>query len=221
MISHTRTSASLAYALFLLTSFTVAASDYTTLTASPDIPLQTPASSIGLYPLTQTAQESAPSGVESAPISASSNRVHALNFSTIVWEITDDLSLTIKIGDWRLSQDKVFDTLSAADSAVGKKPAAGALEEKFTQKTGSRINAMLFEIGPGYEDRRLTWGEVGEILGARGLPAYFRQEKIWRDTHFEVFDFVRGKLGEGAVRKWYHFQVDGNATLASDDLATS
>ena len=232
MIFSTQISASLAYVLFLCfsTSFTIAQSYYTTVSIRPSVSAassasaesssQTLATSIELQPLPQSSDSNES---DRASVSSSTNPVHnALNYSTIVWDISETLSLTINIGDWRLSQEKVLETLSAADAAVGKKPASLFMDSKFTQKTGSRINAMLFEIGPGYEDRRLTWGEVGEIVGEHGLPAYFRQDRIWRSIRFEVFDVVRGKLGVGAVRKWYQPHLGGNATVAaSDDLAVS
>lgn len=131
-----------------------------------------------------------------------------------VWDISPTLSLGIDIGEWRLSPEKVIDTLGAAEIAVGKKPAAGVLEGMFTQRTGSRLNTMVFEIGPEPEDeRRLNWGDVAEVLGEeRGLPRFFRETGEWRNIDFEVVHTERGVLGFGMVRKWYMVSKGRNGT---------
>ena len=146
-----------------------------------------------------------------------------LGSRTFIWEITDVLSLTINPGHYHLPSEKVLATLSAASVAVGKKPAAALLEQKFTQKTGSIINRMIFEIEPDPGDMKLTWADVGEVLGENGLSTFFRQEQYWYNTDFEVVDDVRGRLGEGALRRWYQLG-DGNdtaAALAADDIMIS
>ncbi len=113
------------------------------------------------------------------------------------------LSLNISIGPWELAPEKIVQTLEAAQTAVGKKQAGALLEKKFKQETGSRINTMIFEISPGYIYRRLTWADVGEVLGDNGLPRFFQEMEEWHSAYFKVIDSVRGELGNGAVRKWY------------------
>ena len=143
-----------------------------------------------------------------------------LNRQTFIWEISDTLSLTINPGSDPIPSDKILATLAAADAAVGKKRAAALLEEKFTQKTGSFINRMIFEIEPDPEGSKLTWADVGEVVKDNGLASYFRQQQEWYNTEFELFDDIRGKLGEGAVRKWYMngFGGGNDTALAGGDL---
>ena len=131
-----------------------------------------------------------------------------------IWDISPTLSLDIDIGEWRLSPEKILGTLEAAENAVGKKPAAALLEEKFTQRTGSRLNRMVFEIGPDVEDeKRLTWGDVAEVLGEeRGLPRFFRETKKWYNVDFGIVHSERGFLGVGWIRKWYMLDDERNMT---------
>ncbi|KAL6715537.1 hypothetical protein ACLMJK_006498 [Lecanora helva] len=146
---------------------------------------------------------------------STTDSTHQLNDHPFIWEVTDDLSLTIHFGPWRLAQDKVIATLEAAEEAVGKKRAAALLEEKFVQKTGSRLNAMVFELSPGDGERKLTWADVGAVVSGSGLPGFFRQEGHWLNLEFEVFDSLRGEIGQGTIRKWYHIGFDvGNGTLS-------
>lgn len=129
-----------------------------------------------------------------------------LKFTTVTWPITPTLSLIANIGPWRLNPTNILATLSAANKTVEKKPAGLLLDRKFRQETGSRINTLYFEIGPAFEVKRLTWGDVAEVLSEKGLPKFFEEYGYWTSTYFEVMDGVRGKLGEGAVRKWYQLE---------------
>ena len=112
--------------------------------------------------------------LESGPSSnlSSTGEVTYVTYPAGIWDISPTLSLDIDIGEWRLSPEKVLGTLEAAENAIGKKAATALLEGKFTQRTGSRLNRMVFEIGPVAEhERRLTWGDVAAVLGEeRGLP---------------------------------------------------
>ncbi len=133
-----------------------------------------------------------------------------VGYWTTTWPISaTTLSLNISIGPWELAPEKIVQTLEAAQNAVGKKPAGALLEKKFKQETGSRINTMIFEISPGYIYRRLTWGDVGEVLGDNGLPKFFQETEEWHSAYFKVIDSVRGELGNGAVRKWYMLEPVG------------
>ena len=143
--------------------------------------------------------------------SLSTNLSTKVSYWTVTWSISNTLSLTINIGAWELSPEKILHTLEAAQIAVGKKPGAALLDRKFTQETGSRINTMIFEIGPGWEHRRLTWADVGEVLGENGLPKFFQEKQEWHSAYFDVIDSVRGELGHGAVRKWYMLEPVGGA----------
>lgn len=135
--------------------------------------------------------------------SSSTNLSTEVGYWTVTWSISEALSLKINVGAWVLSPEMILQTLEAAQIAAGKKEAAALLDGKFTQKTGSRINTMIFEISPGWDYRRLTWADVGEVLGENGLPKFFREEQEWHSAYFDVLHSVRGKLGYGAVRKWY------------------
>ncbi len=129
------------------------------------------------------------------------------------WDISSTLSLNINIGQWRLSPEKVLGTLEAAENAVGKKVAAALLEGNFTQKTGSRLNTMIFEIGPVPEDEggRLSWKDVADMLEEeRGLPRFFRETKEWHNLFFELVHSERGLLGLGEIRKWYMLDYEGD-----------
>ncbi|KAL8727564.1 MAG: hypothetical protein Q9166_005970 [cf. Caloplaca sp. 2 TL-2023] len=143
-------------------------------------------------------------------VSSSSKNSNEVGYLTVTWSITDNLSLTINVGPWQLSPERILEALAAADTAIGKKPAARLLDGKFVQKTGSRINTLLFEIGPGFIDpKRLTWADVAQVLGENGLPKFFREEGYWVSTYFDVEDTRKGKLGEGVVRKWYQLELPG------------
>lgn len=130
------------------------------------------------------------------------------------WDISSTLSLNINIGQWRLSPEKVLATLEAAENAVGKKEAAALVEGNFTQKTGSRLNTMIFEIGPVPEEEgRLNWKDVADMLEEeRGLPRFFRETKEWHNLFFELVHSERGLLGLGSIAKWYMLDYEGNGT---------
>ncbi len=143
--------------------------------------------------------------------SSSTNISTEVGYWTVTWSISNTISLTINIGAWVLSPEKILHTLEAAQIAVGKKQAAALLDRKFTQETGGRINTMIFEISPGWDYRRLTWADVGEVLGENGLPKFFQEKPEWHSAYFDVIDSIRGKLGYGAVRKWYMLEPVGGA----------
>lgn len=169
---------------------------------------QTSNGSIGpeAAPRGNTSDSDIGSGPSSTPLSTK------VAYWTVTWSISATLSLTINIGPWVLSPDQILHTLAAAQVAAGKKQAAALLDAKFTQRTGSRLNTMIFEIGPGWDHRRLTWADVADVLGENGLPGFFHEKQEWHSAYFDVVDSVRGKLGEGAVRKWYMLEsvvVDG------------
>lgn len=135
--------------------------------------------------------------------SSPTNLSTEVGYWTVTWSISDTLSLTINVGAWVLSPDKILHTLEAALIEIGKKEAAALLDGKFSKETGSRINTMIFEISPDWDYKRLTWADVGEVLGENGLPKFFEEKQEWHSAYFDVIDSVRGKLGYGAVRKWY------------------
>ena len=137
-----------------------------------------------------------------------------VEYTTVTWPITDILSLTINIGPWDLAPEKILHTLEAASNAVGKKRAEALLDGKFKLETGSRVNTMIFEISPGYIYKRLTWADVGEVLGENGLPKFFRETEEWHCAYFYVIDSARGNLGYGAVRKWYMLESVGGGVGA-------
>lgn len=150
-----------------------------------------------------------------------SNHSAQLEFTTVNWDITNTLYLTINIGPWRLSPERILETMEAAETAVGKKQGSVLLDGKFTQEQGSRVNTMLFEITPGLTDRLLTWADVAEVLGEDGLPGFFQQERYWYSTYFDVMHKERGKLGYGALRKWYQLEPPNgsNSTdISSGDI---
>lgn len=139
--------------------------------------------------------------------STPTNRTAKVDYWTTAWTISATLSLTINVGNWELAPEKILQTLDAAQITVGKKQASALLEQKFTLETGSRINSMVFEIGPPigppWESTHLTWADVGEVVGEEGLVGFFKQTGNWHSVYFDVVDSRRGELGNGAVRKWY------------------
>ena len=148
---------------------------------------------------------------------------HNLNVSFADWDITATLYLKVHIGPWQLSEERIMRLLEMADTSAGKKPGPNILDKKFTVEEGSRINTMVFEIGPEYGTReRLTWADVAEVLGENGLPTFFRVYDVWTSTYFDVMDSKRGKLGIGAVRKWYQLEessiggINGSASGSID-----
>ena len=152
---------------------------------------------------------------EPGPLSPSNlSSLIGVTYPAGIWDISPTLSLDIDIGEWRLSSEKVIGTLEAAEVAVGKKAALALLEEKFIYKTGSRLNTMIFEIGPIPEkERRLNWGDVAEVLEEqRGLPRFFRETKEWHNIDFQVVHSERGLLGFGMIKKWYMLDSERNET---------
>lgn len=127
-----------------------------------------------------------------------------LKYFTLTWPITTTLSLKINVGPWQLSPERILECLETANATVGKKVATHLLERRFTQSQGSRLNTLLFEIGPELGgSKRLTWADVALVLGRDGLVKFFLEERYWTSTYFDVMHSRWGKLGEGAVRKWY------------------
>ncbi|KAL8921431.1 MAG: hypothetical protein Q9208_005757 [Pyrenodesmia sp. 3 TL-2023] len=128
-----------------------------------------------------------------------------LKFFTLTWPLTPTLSLLINVGPWHLPPSRILACLTAANRTVYKKPGTQILERKFKQEQGSRVNTLLFEIGPeiGVEPKRMTWADVALVLGRDGLWGFFVRERYWTSVYFDVVDGRWGKVGEGAVRKWY------------------
>ncbi|KAL8816090.1 MAG: hypothetical protein Q9223_004844 [Gallowayella weberi] len=140
-------------------------------------------------------------GVLSTP---SRNRTRIRDY-VVTWPVTDTLFLVITVGLWPLDPDLVLGNLAAADKTIGKRPAMQLLDRKFVQETGGGINPLRFEIEPAFTDpKHLTWTDVGEVLGEKGLPQFYAERKFWVNTYFDVVDSRRGTLGHGAVRrKWF------------------
>lgn len=132
-----------------------------------------------------------------------------VTYHTWTWTISTTLSLKLNIGSWVLAPEKILYTLEAAQKIVGKRQAVVFLDKKFTQETGSRINTMIFEVEPEWDDRRLTWADVGAVLGDDGLPKFFKQTREWHSVYFDVIHISKGVIGEGAVRKWYMLEAGG------------
>lgn len=132
------------------------------------------------------------------------NPTRRLQFTPVEWILSPTLTLEANIGSWKYEKERIRELLRLATKTVGKKPADRLLDEKFTQEEGSRLNTLYFEIGPVHVDSELTWGDVGVLLGENGLGKFFEFFGVWTSVDFEVVDGVRGIVGEGAVRKWYH-----------------
>ena len=152
--------------------------------------------------------------------SSFTNLTTEVDYWTTTWTITPTLSLIINVGAWELSPEKILQTLDAAQTTIGKKTASTLLDGKFTQETGSRINTMVFEIrppiGPSWEVKHLTWADVGEVVGEKGLMGFFKQTNEWHSVYFDVVDSRRGKLGNGAVRKWYMLEPASRAQVIQE-----
>ena len=131
---------------------------------------------------------------------------HSANFKVedLKWEITDDLYLALTVCDWEPDPATIRAVLAAADTTVGKKPSAGLLEKKFIQKSNNRYNTLLFVIYTDHWNRRLTWGDVAQILGPNGLPKFYDLTQQWNSVYFDVVDVLRdGEIGHGALRRWW------------------
>ena len=146
----------------------------------------------------------------------------AIKYSTEVgvahttWKISDTLSLAVTICNWEPSPDTIIAVLAEAATVVGKKPATGLLDRKFTQRSHNKYNTLYFEISPGYTYRHLTWGDVGELLGENGLIKFFETTRQWHTVYFDVLHTTRGELWQGAVRRGWQLQPSGrkNGTAA-------
>ena len=120
------------------------------------------------------------------------------------WRISETLSLAITICNWTPDPSTIQAVLVAAAAAVGKKPATALLEENFVQRSNNRYNTLYFEIGPGAgEEKRLSWGVVGEVVGEEGLVKFFETTQQWHTMYFHVVHATEGYLGSGAVRRWW------------------
>ena len=150
-----------------------------------------------------------------ANLSDSNTRLQSLSTNLTVgagfWHITDTLSLRVEIGSWDFPPEKVLYLLEAAETTVGKKQATVLLDKTFSREKGSFFNTIVFEISPDKGYKRLTWGDVAEVLGTNGLPRFFLVSREWHNVYFDVIDLKRGDLGSGAVkRKWtIHGSVGG------------
>ena len=138
--------------------------------------------------------------------SSSKNSQGSVKWDKTTWTISDTLSLALTICNWEPDPKKIQAVLEAAAQAVGKKPATTLLEKKFTQKSNNKYNTLLFEITPGYVDKRLTWGDVGEVLGDNGLTTFFETTQQWHTVYFDVMHVTKGQLGNGAVRRWWQLE---------------
>ena len=142
--------------------------------------------------------------INSSALHLANHLTDDLKYFTLHWPLTTTLSLKLNIGPWQLPPARILACLAAANRTVEKKVGTQVLERRFTQREGSRINTLLFEIGPEIgEDRRLTWADVAVVLGEGGLVKFFLGERYWTSTYFDVMHVRWGKVGEGAVRKWY------------------
>ncbi len=135
--------------------------------------------------------------------SSSSNPWRDVGIDHMTWTISDTLSLAVTICNWQPDPATILAVLAAADSTVGKKPATGLLAQKFTLKSDNKYNTLLFEIGPGYVEKRLTWSDVEEVLGENGLSKFYETTGQWHTVYFDVVHTTRGFLGQGAVRRWW------------------
>lgn len=140
--------------------------------------------------------------------------VNSLSSWELEWHISDTLYLEIFVSDWDLKPASIVEVLDATESALGKKVATGLLEEKFTQKTGSVMNTMVFSVTPNKNNARLRWGDVAELIGKDGLPHFYQMEfggrETWRSVVFDIFDTERGgNIGSGYLRKWWMVALEG------------
>lgn len=143
-----------------------------------------------------------------------SSSVNDLTIDHMTWRISDTLSLAVTICNWGPDPATILKVLAAADTAVGKKLAAGLLDRKFTQKSDNKFNTLLFEITPGHIYRHLTWGDVGEVLGENGLPKFYHVTEQWHTIYFAVLHTTRGELGNGAVRRWWQLEPPDECAIS-------
>ena len=133
------------------------------------------------------------------------------------WKISDTMTLGITICNWEPDPATIQAVLIAALAAVGKKPAAGLLERKFTQRSNNRYNTLLFEISSHYIHNQLTWGDVGEVVGEHGLLEFFQTTQRWNTVYFTLVHATRGELGNGAVRRWWQLEAPDTRNEAASD----
>ncbi len=133
----------------------------------------------------------------------STNDPTGLGIEKTSWTISDSLTLAITICNWQPDPATILAVLAAAENAVGKKPLEGLLEKKYTVKSNNKYNTLYFEISPGWTGKKLTWGDVGDVLGENGLPKFFKETRWWHTIYFDVVHKTRGELGDGAVRRWW------------------
>ena len=136
-----------------------------------------------------------------------------IGIDRMTWTISDTLSLALVICNWMPSPETIEAVLAAAATSIGKKPAAGLLERKFVQRSDNKYNTLYFEISPGYIYKRLTWGDVGEVLGEHGLPKFFRTTRYWHTVYFDVIHTTRGEIGHGAVRRWWQLGLPNGRNI--------
>lgn len=149
---------------------------------------------------------------------SSTNHSAGLGIDHMTWTISDTLSLAVTICNWAPDPATILAVLAAAQTAVGKKPAAGLLDKMFRVNSNNKYNTLLFEISPGYVYRRLTWEHVGEVLGENGLPKFFETSRYWHTVYFDVIHSTIGELGQGAVRRWWQLDPpnSGSGIAVSD-----
>ena len=147
--------------------------------------------------------------------SSSTSDAVKVGIDRMTWQISETLSLALVICNWEPDPNTIQAVLRAAEMAVGKKPAAERLDRKFTQKSNNRYNTLLFEISSDYTDKRLTWGDVGEVLGENGLLTFYVTPQLWHTVYFDVVHTTRGELGHGAVRRWWQLEPPNGANGTS------
>ena len=133
------------------------------------------------------------------------HRPHNLTIDHTSWTLTPTLSLALTICNWEPSPATIRAVLASAAQTAGKRPADAFVEKKWVVRSDNKYNTLYFEIGPQFAgQRKLTWRDVGEVLGeGRGLVRFFEETGYWHTVYFTVVDKAKGVLGEGAVRRWW------------------
>ena len=130
-----------------------------------------------------------------------------------IWPLSDELSLVITICDWALDPKAILAVLTAAERTVGKRPAQGLVQERFTQKVGKSYNTLAFEVRPAStRPSHLTWDHVGEVLGENGLPKFFETGARWHTIFFMISKNGGGQLGSGSIKRWWQLGQEGSTT---------
>ena len=158
----------------------------------------------GLFPGTRSLWNLSNS---SAPGLSPASYSHNVAIDRGTWRISDTMSLALIICNWEPDPATIQAVLVAALGAVGKKPAEGLLDGKFTQRSNNRYNTLLFEISPSHIHHQLTWGDVGEVVGEHGLLEFYEATQKWNTIYFAVYHATRGELGHGAVRRWWQLEA--------------